>query len=348
VLDGHSFHETQAILQLAIEENIHIPSLPPHTTHCLQPLDRSVFGPFNKSYNTTCSDFLSQHPLHLVNKWTFPALFKTAWEASLTPQNIQSADKNLGICINSTSWYISEYERQLSDPLVYQPIPFESKDDLISQGLDFLQGIHSKYSSSCFFESLDVSQSQLDTLISRKASDVVIPSLNILPKPHKLSQPPSPSNEPSLKGRPIVNGFATLNTEPSRLLGSLLKGYLKDITVKASLQGITSPIVYSSLEEVSLLEEIAIPPDDLINMFFISYDFTSLYTSITSEHMMETIHFVGEFLDLNHSTVQFMIELCSYIRGHAYFHVGQNSCTFKRKVLLWVCTILAIRPILLF
>ena len=54
VLDGHSSHESLAILELAIQHDIHILCLPPHTTHALQPLDRSVFGPLNKAFNTVC------------------------------------------------------------------------------------------------------------------------------------------------------------------------------------------------------------------------------------------------------------------------------------------------------
>lgn len=49
LLDGHSSHESLGLLELAIHENIEIFCLPPHTTHALQPLDRSVFGPFNKA-----------------------------------------------------------------------------------------------------------------------------------------------------------------------------------------------------------------------------------------------------------------------------------------------------------
>ncbi|KAH3890443.1 hypothetical protein DPMN_014524 [Dreissena polymorpha] len=37
-------------------------------THYLQPLDRSVFGPLNKYYNSACSEFLKQNALNLVNK----------------------------------------------------------------------------------------------------------------------------------------------------------------------------------------------------------------------------------------------------------------------------------------
>ena len=60
-------------------------ALPSHTTHFLQPLDRSVFGPLNKAYNRYCSEFLSDHPCNLVNKWTFPGLFfSKAWVTAMT------------------------------------------------------------------------------------------------------------------------------------------------------------------------------------------------------------------------------------------------------------------------
>ena len=97
ILDGHSSHETLAILELALEENIHIISLPPHTTHALQPLDRSVFGPLNTAYNTVCSDYLGQNPLNTVSKWTFPGLFRQAWESALSVANVVSGFRACGI-----------------------------------------------------------------------------------------------------------------------------------------------------------------------------------------------------------------------------------------------------------
>ena len=98
IFDGHSSHETLAIIERAIGENIALLSLPPHCTHYLQPLDRSVFGPFKKSYNEHCSDFMSEHPLHVVNKWTFPSLLMKAWQCSFTEANIRSGFASCGIC----------------------------------------------------------------------------------------------------------------------------------------------------------------------------------------------------------------------------------------------------------
>ena len=97
ILDGHSSHESLALIQEGIRENIAILSLPPLTTHYLQPLDRTVFGPFDKQYDRACSEFLQENTLHKVDKWTFSTLFKTAWHASMTAENIKSGFRACGI-----------------------------------------------------------------------------------------------------------------------------------------------------------------------------------------------------------------------------------------------------------
>lgn len=97
ILDGHGSHETLGLLELAAQEGIHVLALPPHTTHFLQPLDRSVFGPFNKAYNKFCSDFLSKSAMNIINKWTFPSLFKSAQEEGITSETIVSGFRACGI-----------------------------------------------------------------------------------------------------------------------------------------------------------------------------------------------------------------------------------------------------------
>ncbi|KAK3108154.1 hypothetical protein FSP39_002119 [Pinctada imbricata] len=97
ILDRHKTHECLAFLELAIENGIILYGLPSHTTHMLQPLDRTVFGPFGSYYDQFCSEFLSSDPLHLINKWTFPSIFTKAWEAALSSDNITSGFKACGI-----------------------------------------------------------------------------------------------------------------------------------------------------------------------------------------------------------------------------------------------------------
>ena len=97
IMDGHSSHETLGILEMAREENIHILCLPPHCTHFLQPLDRTVFGPFKNYYDEACSDYLSENSLNAVTKFSFPGLFRQAFEASMTESNLKNGFKTCGI-----------------------------------------------------------------------------------------------------------------------------------------------------------------------------------------------------------------------------------------------------------
>ena len=85
ILDGHSSHESLSLLELAESQDVHILSLPPLV---LQPLDKAVSGPFNKVYNKACSEYLSASPVNQVTKWTFPHLFKMAWDEGVTEKNL--------------------------------------------------------------------------------------------------------------------------------------------------------------------------------------------------------------------------------------------------------------------
>ncbi|KIJ48785.1 hypothetical protein M422DRAFT_91853, partial [Sphaerobolus stellatus SS14] len=50
ISDGHGSHESNEMLKKAFTCNILLLSLPPHTTHKLQPLDVGVFGPLQKAW----------------------------------------------------------------------------------------------------------------------------------------------------------------------------------------------------------------------------------------------------------------------------------------------------------
>lgn len=46
ILDGHASHKELAVIEYSRKHHIHMLSTPPHTTHKLQPLDRTFFKPF--------------------------------------------------------------------------------------------------------------------------------------------------------------------------------------------------------------------------------------------------------------------------------------------------------------
>jgi hypothetical protein len=61
IYDGHRSHEKYELLHLAKEHNIILFSLPPHTTHMLQPLDVGVFGPFACGWTERCNDYMEEY-----------------------------------------------------------------------------------------------------------------------------------------------------------------------------------------------------------------------------------------------------------------------------------------------
>ena len=62
--------------------------MPPHTTHYLCPLDRTVFGPLNKEYDRLCTEFMSADPNNIVSKETAPKIIKAAYDKSFSRSNI--------------------------------------------------------------------------------------------------------------------------------------------------------------------------------------------------------------------------------------------------------------------
>lgn len=111
-----------------------------------------------------------------------------------------------------------------------------------------------------------------------------------MPKPHKLKQkaPSSIQHLPVLRSRPIVNGFNTVITEPSKVLSKLVKYFLKKLRLKFKH---CDTLVNSSLQVANQLKTISIDPYDM-ELHFISFDFSSLYTSIDND-ILTTMDFVA-------------------------------------------------------
>lgn len=55
IYDGHHSHASIELCKAAVEANIKLFTLPPHTSHRLQPLDVGVFGPLQRAWQKQCS-----------------------------------------------------------------------------------------------------------------------------------------------------------------------------------------------------------------------------------------------------------------------------------------------------
>lgn len=61
ILDGHSTHKDLQVILFAKENYVHMLSLPPHTTHKLQPLDRTIMKPFKAVFNEACGTWMQTY-----------------------------------------------------------------------------------------------------------------------------------------------------------------------------------------------------------------------------------------------------------------------------------------------
>ena len=70
---------------------------------------------------------------------------------------------------------------------------------------------------------------------------------------------------------------------------------------------------------------------NLDNIYFISFDFSALYTSIRKNTVYNTIHFLGHVLQLNKEEINLMKELFNFIKANAYFTVGGKRLYLQKE-----------------
>jgi hypothetical protein len=123
LMDGHSSHYQPAVIIRAAEEGIILFTLPPHTSHLTQPLDKGCFRPLKKHWRQECWQYITSNPGKVVTRYQFSKLFRVAWEKGLTLTNCISGFRTTGIfpfnrsaVDQSGSCGIGEKEKRLSLP----------------------------------------------------------------------------------------------------------------------------------------------------------------------------------------------------------------------------------------
>jgi len=98
VLDGHSSH-TRSIeaLDYAKANGLILLSLPPHTTHRLQPLDVGFFKPLQTYYDRYISTWLRSHPGRTFTEYQVPEAFSEAFGKAATMATAVNAFAKCGI-----------------------------------------------------------------------------------------------------------------------------------------------------------------------------------------------------------------------------------------------------------
>ncbi|CAM4573566.1 unnamed protein product [Leuciscus chuanchicus] len=98
LLDNHWSHLSVAAIDFCRSNGIVLLSFPPHCSHRLQPLDRSVFGPLKRYVNTAADHYMRTHPGKPLTIYDIPNLVATALPRAATPNNITSDFVCTGIC----------------------------------------------------------------------------------------------------------------------------------------------------------------------------------------------------------------------------------------------------------
>lgn len=79
IMDNHSTHTTLAAYNLCKENNITVVTLPPHSSHRLQPLDVAFYGSLKGSFNKECDNFLRSHPHQKISIYDVVPIFNKAF-----------------------------------------------------------------------------------------------------------------------------------------------------------------------------------------------------------------------------------------------------------------------------
>ena len=97
IMDNHESHISLQAIEKARKHGVVMLTIPPHTSHRLQPLDVSVYGPFKNAYNQAMDNWLRNNAGKTVTIYDIPSIVKEAQLLAMTPRNIISGFQCTGI-----------------------------------------------------------------------------------------------------------------------------------------------------------------------------------------------------------------------------------------------------------
>jgi hypothetical protein len=98
VMDGHGAHSyNHPFLVLMQNHKIDVLSLPPHSSHFLQPLDQSPFHILKRRWKKNLQNFNRRHCGAQMSKVQFFLPFTKTWREAMTPTNILAGWKKTGL-----------------------------------------------------------------------------------------------------------------------------------------------------------------------------------------------------------------------------------------------------------
>lgn len=154
ILDGHESHTSAEFNQYCKENKIISISMPPHSSHLVQPLDVALYSPLKRAYGKEISDFIRASTNH-ITKTEFFVAFKAAHDKTFTKDNIKAAFRGAGIVPWDPESVISKLDVRLRTPMLSVPVspqqwesPTPSHAQQTIQQSRFIQGRVSAHQGS--------------------------------------------------------------------------------------------------------------------------------------------------------------------------------------------------------
>ena len=97
ILDNRSSHVSIQTISKAKENGTVMLTIPPHTSHQLQHLDVSIYGPLKAYYNQAADDWMRNNHDQTIRIFNVSEFIKDAAINALTPRNILSGFQTTGI-----------------------------------------------------------------------------------------------------------------------------------------------------------------------------------------------------------------------------------------------------------
>lgn len=79
------------------ENNIDMLSLPPHSSHRMQPLDIGFFGPLKNAYSRECDNWMINNPGKVITQMQVAGLFSAAYANVANIEKAQNSFLTAGI-----------------------------------------------------------------------------------------------------------------------------------------------------------------------------------------------------------------------------------------------------------
>lgn len=97
ILDNHSSHTSLDVYNFCKSNGIIMVSLAPHTSHKMQPLDLTFFGPLKNAFNRECDLHLKNHAYEKITHYDLASIFNKAYIKVATMEKGISGFRAAGI-----------------------------------------------------------------------------------------------------------------------------------------------------------------------------------------------------------------------------------------------------------